>query len=219
MSDTMAEREANTEELKQRVYLGLREDNLDPRDVVALACELLDWFHYTDAILEVVERNPADVSPTEMAALARRILDDVGFDPGFDLAPERLATLRAALRIVARDLATRGIEGEPEIEVLEDWFPVGAGVRLADGGRLNWGGCILPGMCDDPTTALASLAVMIQESLLEWTWRVWPVCPRHDLGVHGSEHDGTAVWWCAGDGGHVLAPVGELSRVLGSRRK
>ena len=213
----MAEHEANAEQLERRVYLGLREDNLDPLEVVALACELLDWFHCTDAVLEVVERNPAEVPPAEMAALARRILDDAGFEPGFDLAPERLETLRAALRIVARDLPTRGIEGEPEIEVLDDWYPVGAGVRLAEGERLNWGGHILPGMCDDPTMALTSLAIMVQESLLEWTWQVWPVCPRHDLGVHGSERDGTAVWWCAGDGGHILAPVGELSRSLGRR--
>jgi hypothetical protein len=211
----MAGHEAHAEQLERGVYLGLREGNLDPQRVVALACELLDWFHCTDAILEVVERNPADVSPAEMAALARRILDDVDFDPGFDLAPERLETLRAALRVMARDLTTRGIEGEPEIEVLEDWFPVGAGVRLADGVRLNWGGPILPSMCDDPAVALTGLAVMTQESLLERTWRVWPVCPRHDLGVHGSERNGTAVWWCAGEGGHVLAPVGELSRVLG----
>jgi hypothetical protein len=113
--------------------------------VVALACGLLDRFHRADAVLEVVERNPADVPPAEMTALARRILDDVGFDPGFDLAPERLEMLRAALQIVARDLPTRGIQGEPEIEVLEDWFPVGAGVRLANGERLTRGGHILPG--------------------------------------------------------------------------
>jgi hypothetical protein len=215
----MAEYEAATEQLERRVYLGLREDNLDPQDVVALACVLFDWSHCTEAILEVVERNPAGVSPAEMTALAWRILDDAGFEPGFELAPERLETLRAALRIVARDLPTRGIEGGPEIEVLEDWFPTGAGVRLADGVRLNWGGHVLPSTCDDPTMALTSLAIMIQESLLEQTWQVWPVCPRHDLGVHGSERDGEAVWWCAGDGGHVLAPVGELSRALGRRRR
>ncbi|MFR9793486.1 hypothetical protein ACL07V_33240 [Streptomyces sp. MB22_4] len=214
----MAEYEADTGQLERRVYLGLREGDLDPQDVVALACELLDRFHHTDAIVEVVERRPAEVPPAEMTALARRILDDTGFDPGFDLAPERLETLRAALRIVARDLPTRGIEGEPEIEVLEDWFPVGAGVRLADGERLNWGGPILPDMCDDPTTALTSLAILIQESLLERTWQVWPVCPRHDLGVHGSEREREVVWWCAGDGGHTLAPVGGLARALGRRR-
>ncbi|MHA4998587.1 hypothetical protein ACX28X_39610 [Streptomyces sp. SD18] len=155
-----------------KVYLGLREGNLDPQDVVALARELLDWFHCTDAVLEVVERNPGEVSQAEMIALARRILDDVGFDRGFDLVPERLETLRAALRVVARDLPARGIEGEPEIEILEDWFPTGAGVRLAEGGLLNWGGPILPDMCDDPVMALTSLTILIQESLLERTWRV-----------------------------------------------
>jgi hypothetical protein len=148
-----------------------------------------------------------------MTVLARRILDDLGFDPGFGLAPERLETLRAALRVAARDLPTRGIEGEPEIEILEDWFPVGAGVRLADGERLNWDGPILPNMRDDPAMALTSLAILIQESLLEWTWQVWPVlCPGHDPGVHVSERDREVVWWCAGDGGHMLAPVGELAR-------
>ncbi|MEV6534192.1 hypothetical protein AB0M86_32145 [Streptomyces sp. NPDC051639] len=141
-----------------------------------------------------------------MVALARRILDDAGFDPGFDLAPERLETLR----VVARDLPTRSIAGEPEIEILEDWFPAGAGVRLADGQRLNCCGPILPNMCDDPGMALTSLAVLIQESLLERTWQVWPVCPRHDLGVHSSQRESEVVWWCAGDGGHILAPVGEL---------
>ncbi|MFG1807417.1 hypothetical protein [Streptomyces sp. NPDC049040] len=203
--------------MQRRVHLGLREGDLDPQDVVALACELLDRCLDTDAVREVVERDPAQVPPAEMTALARRLLDAAGFEPGFTLAPERVETLRAALRVIARDLPTRGIEGEPEIEVLEDWFPVGAGVRLAGGEPLDWGGLILPDMCDDPATALAALAVLIQESLLERTWQVWPVCPRHDLGVHGSEREREAVWWCPGDGGHVPAPVGGLARALGSR--
>ncbi|MGW0798125.1 hypothetical protein [Streptomyces sp. NPDC002692] len=212
MSNTMFGNEADIEQLMRRVYVGLRHDRLDPQDVVALACEFLDWLPCTDAIAEVVERNPAEVPGAEMTALARRILDDAGFDPGFDLAPERLETLRAALRVVARDLPTRGIEGEPEIEILEDCFPAGAGVRLADGQRLNWGGPILPNMCDDPTIALTSLAILIQESLLERTWQVRPVCPRHDLGVHSVRRESEVEWWCAGDGGHTLAPVGELAR-------
>lgn len=128
-------------------------------------------------------------------------------------------------RKVARCTASRGprpahawIEGEPEIEIREDWIPVGAGVRLVGGERLSWGGPILPNMCDDPAVALTSLAILIQESLLERTWQVWPVCPGHDLGVHGSERDGRAVWWCTGDGGRTPASVGELARALGRRR-
>jgi hypothetical protein len=92
VSDSVAGYGASTDQLERKVYLGLREDSLDPQDVVALACELLDWFHCADAIVEVVERNPAEVSRAETTALARRILDGVGFDPGFDLAPERLET-------------------------------------------------------------------------------------------------------------------------------
>ncbi|MET8409564.1 hypothetical protein ABZV34_15970 [Streptomyces sp. NPDC005195] len=110
------------DELERAVHLGPREDDLDPRQVVALACEPLDWSHSTDAVL--------------------------------------------------------------------------------------------PSTCGDPAMALAGLTAMIQESLLERAWVVWPVCPRHDLGVHGSEHGGGAVRWCAGAGGHLLAPVGELPRVI-----
>ncbi|WP_244313330.1 hypothetical protein [Streptomyces zinciresistens] len=202
----------------RKVHPGLRQGSLAPQDVVALACELLDRFHGGDAVLERVEPNPALVPPVETTALARRILDDAGFDPGFDLAPERWETLRAALRVVAHDLPTRGVEGEPSIEILEDSFPVAAAVRRADGERLNRGGLILPETGDDPAVAATALATLIQESLLERTWQVWPVCPGHDLGVHASVRDGTAVWWCAGDGGHALAPVGALARVLGRGR-
>ncbi|WP_037574713.1 hypothetical protein [Phaeacidiphilus oryzae] len=214
MSDTTAEHEATIEQLMRAVYLGLRGDQIDPEQVVALACELMDCGHGTDAVLEIVERPPADVSPAEMTALAWRILDDSGFEPGFDLAPERLELLRAALRSVARDLPT-WIDGDPEIEISKDWFPVGACVRLADGERLDWGGPIPPNACQHPVTALTSLANLIQESLLERTRRVWPECLRHNLGVHGLARDGAAVWWCAGGSGHVLAPVGQLRRALG----
>ncbi|MFJ4693332.1 hypothetical protein [Streptomyces sp. NPDC088766] len=153
MSDAVAEYDAVAEQLARKVHLCLREDDLDPRQVVAPACELLDWFLRGDAIVEVVGRNPAEVPPAEMAALARHVLDeagfDAGFDPGFDLAPERMETLRTALSIMVRDLTTHGIEGEPEIEILEESSPVGAGVRLADGRLLNWGNPVLPTKCDD----------------------------------------------------------------------
>ncbi|MFJ4878392.1 hypothetical protein ACIP93_24715 [Streptomyces sp. NPDC088745] len=82
MSNAMVDGGVGTEQLEQTVCLGLREGNLDPQNVVALACELLGSFHDSDAVLEVIERNPAQVSSAEMTALARRILDDVGFDPG-----------------------------------------------------------------------------------------------------------------------------------------
>jgi hypothetical protein len=35
------------------------------------------------------------------------------------------------------------------------------------------------------------------------------VCPAHPLAAHARAHEGTAVWWCAGSGGHVVAPIGQ----------
>lgn len=40
--------------------------------------------------------------------------------------------------------------------------------------------------------------------------RLWPVCPVHDFGPHPEVHDGRAVWWCNGDGGHALGEIGSL---------
>lgn len=58
-------------------------------------------------------------------------------------------------------------------------------------GQFDWDD--MPNMCDDPVAALAGLTTMIQESLLERTWQVWPVCPLHGFGVHGAERDGEVV--------------------------
>ncbi|WP_405808804.1 hypothetical protein OG524_02275 [Streptomyces sp. NBC_01520] len=73
----------------------------------------------------------------ETADLAGRILTWTCFDPGFDLAPERLDVLRLALRTVAGDLPAAGIVGEPRLVVRERLFPLAARVVLADGRRLD----------------------------------------------------------------------------------
>jgi hypothetical protein len=51
-----------------------------------------------------------------------------------------------------------------------------------------------------------------QDALKEEFWAAWPVCPVHRLGVHACQHDKDAVWWCAGDGGHAVAAIGEWQR-------
>jgi hypothetical protein len=28
-------------------------------------------------------------------------------------------------------------------------------------------------------------------------------------GAHAQEHEEAAIWWCAGDGGHAVTPIGE----------
>ncbi|MCU7822029.1 hypothetical protein [Kitasatospora sp. DSM 101779] len=153
-----------------------------------------------------MERRPADVLPSELAALAARLLAEAGFEPGFDLLPERLETLRRALETVLRDLP----DPEARLVVQQGWYPPSAGVVLA-GGRLHGGG--LPVSAgSDPATAAAAVAAHVQESLLERDRRVQPLCPDHGLGLHAVRHCGAAVWWCAAGGGHPAAEIGRLSR-------
>ena len=198
--------------LSARVFLGLRQGRVAQQDVVELACELLDWGHSGEAVREAVERNPAQVPEPEMAGLAQRILEETGFDPGFDLAPERLVVLRQALRIAARDLPTAGITGDPRLVVMEDFLPLSAGVELADG-RLLVGDVGLHACTGDTLVgAVATVADLIQDDLMKRTWLVWPVCPEHQLGLHAVTREDAAVWRCAGGGGHVAAPVGELAQ-------
>jgi hypothetical protein len=205
--------------LSARVYLGLRSGLLASDDVVELACALLDWCHNGEAVREVVERHPAQVPAREMAELAARILEECCFDPGFDLAPERLEVLRKALGIVARDLPTAGIDGEPQLLIMEDWFPVAAAVQLADGRLLSCDGRLQPSTGDDLPGSVTAVAGLIQDSLLEIAWKVWPVCADHRLGVHAIERSDLALWWCSGTEGHALAPVGTLVKAPGARRR
>ncbi|MGW4234063.1 hypothetical protein ACWEF9_33180 [Streptomyces sp. NPDC004980] len=202
--------ESVVDRLSARVYVGLREGRLAARDVIELSCELMDQGREFDAVREVVERHPAHVTAQETADLAGRILAETCFDPGFDLAPERLDVLRLALRIVARDLPTAGIVGEPRLVVREDLFPLAAGVVLADGRRLDGDGSLHPCTGDDLVGAVAAVARAVHEDLLQQTWYVWPKCADHGLGMHVVEAGDTVVWWCAGTGGHAPARVGEL---------
>jgi hypothetical protein len=197
--------------LRARVYLGLRDGRLDSRDVVELACELLDWGQRGDAVREVVERDPVQVPAPEMAGLARRVLTETGFEAGFDLAPERLAVLRQALHTVTRDLPTAGISGEPQLVLLEDFSPVSAGVELADGRVLVGDGGLHAWTGETLAGAVAAVAELIADDLMKRTRQVWPVCCDHQLGLHADTRHGAAVWWCAGSGGHVAALVGELT--------
>ena len=165
--------------------------------------------HGGQAVREAVERDPGQVSPSELDGSAAGILGEAGFEPGFDLAPQRLAVLRKALRIVARDLPTAGIDGEPHLVVVDGFGPA-AGVRLADG-RLLTGDAELSAFGgEDLPAAVAAMADHVQAGLLERTWKVWPQCAEHRLGVHSVERVGVALWWCSSDDGHPLAPVGAL---------
>lgn len=200
------------DELCARVHAGLREGPLAARDVVAAACELLDRGHSGRAVREVVERDPATVDPTEMAELARRVLEETGFDPGFDLAPERMAVLRRALRIAARDLPVAGDRDGPRLVLLKECTPASAGIELPDGRFLTGSGGLPATAGDTLAGALVAIADLVQDDIAQRTRSVWPLCPAHDLGLHAGMDGGSAVWSCAGGGGHVVALVGALRR-------
>ncbi|WP_157436614.1 hypothetical protein [Actinospica robiniae] len=202
--------------LCRRVFTALREGRLEADPVVELACELLDWGHYGSAVREVVERVPAGLAAGELAGLAARLLDEAAFEPGFDLVPERLDVLREALRVVARDLAAGGIEGEPRLELVEEFGPAMPRILLADGRWIAGGPELCGPVGDDLTCAVATMADVVQCGLMEQTWQVWPVCAEHPrLGAHAVVRSGEAVWWCVGGVGHVVGAVGEL----GARRR
>lgn len=199
-------------ELCARVFVGLREGRLGAEPVVELACELMEWGLGGAAVREVVERVPGELSAIELAELGARVLDEAAFEPGFDVMPERLDVLRQALRIVARDLAAGGVEGEPELVVFEEFGVAVPEIRLADGRRLGNGSELRGPVGDELTSAVVAMADFVQCGLMEQTWQVWPVCPGHPrLGVHAVERSRAAVWWCVGGRGHVVAAVGGLA--------
>ena len=194
------------DELCKRIHLELQEGRLVAQDVVELACCLLDCGYTGPAVVEVMELRPTDVSAQEMDALAGRLLETVGFDPGF--TPARLETLHRALRIAARDLPAACVPDAARLVVDPDTFPECAAVEL-NGGWIH-GAEIEASAGDNLAAALVTVADHLQESVMERYRRVWPVCGIHRLGPHPIPLGDTTVWQCAGGGGHVLAPVGEL---------
>lgn len=70
---------------------------------------------------------------------------------------------------------------------------------------------------------------------MELLWRVWPICPEHEIGMHPrsagttdnwyqGETDavGPPVWWCRGrqDGDcHDVSLVGELAATLPGKQR
>ncbi|MFF3499642.1 hypothetical protein [Streptomyces sp. NPDC003247] len=96
-------------------------------------------------------------------------------------------------------------------------------VALPDG---RWHGDDLwHGSTASVTAASAEVAEAAQETVMEVLWQVWPVCAEHRLGLHVSQDEDRAVWWCAGgerDPAHARAPVGGLDaphRPRGGRRE
>ena len=92
------------------------------------------------------------------------------------------------------------------LEVLVSYEPGRPHESASNGG--------LPLPVETDADLLVRLADEVQEVTMERDQVnvfVWPVCPTHQLGGHANVVAGVAVWSCRGSGGHVLAPIGELS--------
>jgi hypothetical protein len=199
------------ERLSARVYRNLRAGARVDGEAVELACLLLDWGHSADAVRELVARRPSDIPGPEMAELAAELLRAIGFDPGFALAPERLAVLEQAVRMVAADFAGSAVVDGLHVVRAQDVGPR-ALLALGDGTLLSSGNGLAPSAGDDPVRALVEIAMEVQDEVAARFWLVWPVCPRHGLGVRPVAEAGTARWRCAGGlCGHFAGPVGGLA--------
>ncbi|HEY0936852.1 MAG TPA: hypothetical protein VGD91_24350 [Trebonia sp.] len=127
------------------------------------------------------------------------------FEPGFDLAPERFTALEAALERARADLRVTGLPGPARLAIPE-WSP--HAFVAYQGGHGGTSG-IAPADGRDAVSALLAVAGEAQDAVMEALRRVWPVCPAQALGVHARERSGVPGWWCAGDGGHVAAAIGQ----------
>jgi hypothetical protein len=131
-----------------------------------------------------------------------------------------------ALAVVNRDLAATLPEQPPlALLALSRWgddMPESVYVAAANG---EWHGNQLePASAEDPVLALATVADAAQETVVELLWQAWPLCTRHDLGMHPRQEDGRVAWWCTGAGrprpgpAHLRAAVGELDALVRPHR-
>ncbi|MFJ8600036.1 hypothetical protein ACIREM_15175 [Streptomyces shenzhenensis] len=164
--------------------------------------------------------------------------------------PGQWPKLEAALAVVNRDL-TATLPGQDALVLMRapSWEPLPRNavegdqiyVAMPDG---RWHGnsvnaCDLeegdPPEPDDATAVLAVVADAAQETVMEFLWRVWPICSAHKIGMHhrpaGTTEDGyqdetdsagPPVWWCRGgrDGTcHDVSLVGELAATLPGKQR
>ena len=120
-----------------------------------------------------------------------------------------LALANEAVNAVSADLErTTGLR--PEV-VADVWMESSIRISIDDG-------YTAPSMWEiERPEAFAEVADYFQDQLCQ-TIGCWPVCPRHDLGLHPEVRDGKAVWWCRRMQ-HSVAPVGGLGLPEGRRRR
>ena len=84
-----------------------------------------------------------------------------------------------------------------------------------------WGGSdiTVDHLGTDIPLVLLTVAGSVQDTLAEIERIIWPRCAQHEdqqavAKSSPDSKDGWPVWWCDGMGGHVLARIGDLGRLL-----
>jgi hypothetical protein len=152
----------------------------------------------------------------ERGALSATELKELAKAEQARLAAAGLGDARRLLPAVIADANSVGITLDVQLE-FDAWAELQVHVCYEPGGQYRWasnGGLRLP--AENDADLLAWLADEVQEVSMErdsFNVFVWPVCAVHQLGGHADVVAGRAVWSCNGDGdgGHVIAVIGELS--------
>jgi hypothetical protein len=196
-------------QLARQVYAGLRDGALDPEAAFDLACFLMDWGPSSPAVRALAEQSAAGTDPFRLADLAGQVLEESGFQPGFDSEPRLLAGLEDALAAVRADLRATGLAGPVGVSFVDDSNSDLRNVFADFRGSFSYTSGISASDARDRVSALLAVAEDVQDAIMGSLMTVWPVCPEHGLGGHARAHDSQAVWWCnGGGGGHVIARIG-----------
>ena len=197
--------------LARLVYVGARDGTLDPEAAFDLACFLMDGGPPSDAVRQLAEQSVAGTDPAMLADLAGQVLEEVRFEPDFEVEPRLLEVFRRALEAVRADMRATGLGDPDRVNLrLDDSYMRHNFAHLHGYFRFTRG--IAPGEGPERVTALVAVADDVQDAVMGVFTMAWPVCPAHHFGGHPREHDGRAVWWCKGGGGHVIALIGHWGR-------
>jgi hypothetical protein len=203
------------------LYVAVRDGAaVDRQAAFDIAMNELEYLPLHAAARDLAEASVADNDETRLASAAAAFLDANGYEPGFELAPERFARLERALDAVRADMRATGLTGEVRL-VRRDWNPGNAVVETW-AGDTGWTGGIFFSDAADDLSALVAVAEQARQAIMESlgyqsAGRVWPVCPAHGLGTWPEARHGTGVWWCDGGDGHVSAEIGHWAEWQQSR--
>ena len=193
------------------LYVAVRDGAAVDRQVAFdIAMNELECFPLHAGARELAEASVADGDEARLASAAAVFLDACGYEPGFGQAPERFARLERALDAVRSDMRATGLTGEIRL-IRPDWTPNAVVETWA--GDTGWTGGVFFSEAAGDLSAHVAVAEQARQAVMESlgyqsTGAVWPACPAHGLGTAPRARGGTAVWWCDGGDGHVVAEIG-----------